>query len=106
MRVILSALQVKMYASASNFNLVRLQINRAWRSRRFSGSNIELPTVPAALHGMPRQFTLFGERGLPVRAAIFEGEVFTFDICDRNGRIQTIDGELPDLPGRNVIDAT
>jgi hypothetical protein len=41
-----------------------------------------------------------------MRAAIFEREVLTFDICDSNGRVKTIDGELPDLPGWNIVDAT
>lgn len=39
-------------------------------------------------------------------AAILEGEVLTLDICDSNGRVQTIDGELPDLSGWNIVDAT
>jgi hypothetical protein len=105
MRLILSALQAKMNAPFPDLDRVRLQVNRAWRRRRFSRSNIEMPAVPAALNGMPRQLALFCQRRLPMRAAIFERKILTFDICDRNGCIQTIDGELPDLPGRNIVDA-
>lgn len=39
-------------------------------------------------------------------AAIFEGEELTFDIRDSNGHLQTIDSELPDLSGWNIVDAT